>query len=76
MNALALNPSWPVTLLVLEDTDIDFERLQRALRHWRRPHSVIRAEDGVDALNWLFGTGGRKRFSSLTSSWWISTFRV
>jgi CheY-like chemotaxis protein len=61
MNALALNPSWPVTLLVLEDTDIDFERLQRALRHWRRPHSVIRAEDGVDALNWLFGTGGREK---------------
>lgn len=48
----------PLTLLVVEDTDLDFERLKRGLAGWHRPHRIVRARDGLDALNHIHGAGG------------------
>lgn len=50
-----------VKLFVLEDDDADFMLIQRAFRKERLLNEIIRAKDGVEALEILRGTEGRER---------------
>lgn len=47
----------PLTLLVVEDDDGDFKAITRAFRHSRVTRSVVRARDGVEALERLRAEG-------------------
>lgn len=50
-----------VTFLVVDDDEIDVELLQRAFRKLKIANPVVRATDGLDALDVLRGTGGREK---------------
>jgi len=50
-----------VTFLVVDDDDIDVELLQRAFRKLKIANPIVRAKDGLDALDVLRGTGGREK---------------
>ena len=46
-----------------EDDDGDARTLQRALHKAKIAHSIVRAVDGIDALDVLNGTGGRRKIA-------------
>jgi CheY-like chemotaxis protein len=48
-----------VTLVLVEDDDIDAESVQRALRRARISNPLVRARDGIEALELLRGAGDR-----------------
>ncbi|HTP38833.1 MAG TPA: response regulator [Steroidobacteraceae bacterium] len=48
----------PVTILLVEDDDVDAEAVERNLKRLRIQGPVVRARDGVEALEMLRGTGG------------------
>jgi CheY-like chemotaxis protein len=48
-----------VTLLLVEDDDIDAESVQRALRRATITNPLVRARDGIEALELLRGSEGR-----------------
>jgi CheY-like chemotaxis protein len=50
-----------VTILLVEDDDIDAATVQRGLKSARITNPVIRAVDGVEALEHVHGTNGRNR---------------
>jgi CheY-like chemotaxis protein len=50
-----------VKIFVLEDDDADFMLIERAFRKERLVNEIVRAKDGVEALEILRGTTGRKR---------------
>ena len=57
-----MNPSSvkrPVTLLVVEDDEVDLMAIQRGLRQHKVANDVVFAKDGVEALQILRGEGGR-----------------
>ena len=45
------------TLLVIEDSDEDFEALKRMMQCTSIPHRLERCSDGDDALDYLYHTG-------------------
>lgn len=51
--------SRPVTVLLVEDNEVDREAVQRAFAEQRIANPVVEAVDGVEALEILRGTGGR-----------------
>ena len=53
-----------VTFLVVDDDEIDVELLQRAFKKLKIANPVIRARDGIDALDVLRGTGGREKLNT------------
>ncbi len=53
-----------ITLLLVDDDDVDVEAVQRALKHARIANPVVRARDGVEALDILRGTGGQEQITS------------
>jgi CheY-like chemotaxis protein len=48
------NPTQP--LLVIEDSDEDFEALQRMMRKWPLANPIYRCMDGDEALDFLYHT--------------------
>lgn len=52
-----------VTLLIVEDDDIDAMAIDRAFKKLRLANSLIRAKDGVEALEFLRGENGREPIS-------------
>jgi CheY-like chemotaxis protein len=48
-----------VTLVLVEDDDIDAESVQRALRRARIGNPLVRARDGIEALELLRGAADR-----------------
>jgi two-component system, response regulator len=46
-----------VTILLVEDNDDDAELARRAFQHGKVSNKLIRARDGLDALDYLFGRG-------------------
>jgi two-component system, response regulator len=44
-------------ILLVEDNDFDAELAARAFQHVKVPYSLVRARDGLDALDYLFGRG-------------------
>lgn len=50
-----------VTFLVVDDNDLDVEKIERGFARFNIANPVIRAKDGLDALDYLRGEGGRER---------------
>ena len=50
-----------VTILIVEDDDLDFKAFQRALTNVRLVNPVRRALDGIEALEILRGENGQER---------------
>lgn len=50
-----------ITILLIEDDDGDFKMVERAFAKAKIINPVIRAYDGVEALELLRGTSGRER---------------
>jgi two-component system response regulator len=46
-----------ITIFLIEDNDDDAELALRAFRRAKVTHKLIRARDGLDALDYLFGRG-------------------
>jgi two-component system, response regulator len=46
-----------VTIFLVEDNDDDAELARRAFQHGKINNKLIRARDGLDALDYLFGRG-------------------
>lgn len=59
---MALSPQ-TVSILLVEDDDIDAEMVTRGLARARISNPLIRARDGVEALEILHGTGGQPRLA-------------
>lgn len=53
-----------VTILVVEDDDLDFKAFQRALNNLRLVNPVVRAHDGIEALEILRGENGQTQIES------------
>ena len=53
-----MQPS-PVTLLVVEDDEVDLMALKRALKNLKLSNPIIHANDGVEALEILRGQNGK-----------------
>ena len=54
----------PVTLLIVEDDEIDLMGIKRAVKDLEIPNNLIHAIDGVEALEYLRGSNGRKKIKS------------
>jgi CheY-like chemotaxis protein len=52
-----------VTILLVEDDDIDAQTVMRGLASAKIANPVIRARDGVEALELLRGSGDKKRLA-------------
>jgi CheY-like chemotaxis protein len=50
-----------VTILLVEDDDIDADTVQRGLSAAKIVNPVVRARDGVEALEMLTGSNGRQK---------------
>ena len=50
-----------VTFLVVDDDEIDVELLHRAFAKLKIANPVVRASDGIEALEILRGTGGKAK---------------
>jgi CheY-like chemotaxis protein len=50
-----------VTILLVEDDDVDAMAVQRGLLTARINSPMVRARDGVEALEFLLGTAGKKK---------------
>jgi CheY-like chemotaxis protein len=50
-----------VTILLVEDDDVDAETITRGLSHAAISSPVVRARDGIEALNLLLGSNGQTR---------------
>jgi CheY-like chemotaxis protein len=50
-----------VTILLVEDDDIDAATITRGLTRAKIHNPLVRARDGVEALDMLLGTNGHKR---------------
>ncbi len=46
----------PLTLMVVDDNDLDVERVERSVQRLGLDTAIIRAVDGVDALDYLRGS--------------------
>ncbi len=53
--------SKPVTLLIVEDDEIDVMGIQRALNSLKVANPLVVADDGIEALEILRGTNGREK---------------
>ena len=51
----------PFTLVLVEDDDVDAETVERCLAQGRIANPLVRARDGIEALEMLRGTNGRSR---------------
>lgn len=51
----------PVTLLIVEDDEIDVMGIQRALDSLKVANPLVVADDGIEALEILRGTNGREK---------------
>jgi len=55
--------SQQVSILLVEDDDIDAEMVTRGLARARINNPLLRAHDGVEALDLLLGTNGQQRIA-------------
>jgi CheY-like chemotaxis protein len=52
-----------VTLLLVEDEDIDAETIERSMTAGKIANPLVRARDGIEALDLLRGTNGVRKLS-------------
>jgi CheY-like chemotaxis protein len=57
-------PPRTVTLLLVEDDDIDAEMVERCMRRGKIANPLVRARDGIEALDFLRGTNGATRIAA------------
>ena len=53
-----------VTFLVVEDDEVDVKGIMRAFQRMKIANPVVRAEDGLEALDFLRGTNGKTKIFS------------
>lgn len=53
----------PVTLLIVEDDEIDLMAMKRALKQLKITNPVLHAHDGVNALEILRGENGKEKLT-------------
>jgi CheY-like chemotaxis protein len=61
-----MSESTPKPLLVIEDSDEDFEALKRMMSHSSFAIPVHRCSDGDEALDFLFGEGAYRDLTEVT----------
>ena len=54
----------PVTILLVEDDDVDALTVDRCLKQAKITNTMVRAKDGVEALEMLRGTHARTRLAA------------
>ena len=64
MNPPATANGRPLTILLVEDDDGDAKAVQRAFRKGTFPYQILRAVDGIEALEMLKGTNGKEQAPS------------
>lgn len=50
-----------VTILLVEDDEIDAEAIERAFKKHKVANPLVLAKDGIDALEYLRGEGGKSK---------------
>lgn len=53
-----------VTFLVVEDDEVDVKGIMRAFKRMKIANPIVRAEDGLEALDYLRGTNGKQQIPS------------
>lgn len=61
MTTLATANSKPLSILLVEDDDGDAKAIQRAFQKAKIANPILRAVDGIDALDMLKGTNGKEK---------------
>lgn len=51
----------PLKILLIDDDDVDVKALERAFSREKSPSTIVRAVDGIEALEMLKGTNGKKK---------------
>lgn len=64
MGITATLDSKPLNILLVEDDDGDAKALQRAFQKAKIANKILRAVDGMDALDILKGRNGKEKMSS------------
>lgn len=64
MNITATINSNPLNIMMVEDDDGDAKALQRAFQKSKIANKILRAVDGIDALDMLRGTNGKEKIAS------------
>jgi CheY-like chemotaxis protein len=64
MNMIAGQNSKTLNILLVEDDDGDAKALQRAFQKAKIANKIVRAADGMEALDMLKGTNGREKMLS------------
>ena len=52
-----------VTILLVEDDEIDAEAIERAFKKHKVANPLVLAKDGIEALEYLRGEGGKSKIS-------------
>jgi CheY-like chemotaxis protein len=61
MNDPVTSGERPLNIFLIDDDDMDAKAVERAFRRGKIGSSVVRAVDGIDALEMLKGANGRSR---------------
>jgi CheY-like chemotaxis protein len=61
MNTIAALNSKPLNIVLVEDDDGDAKALSRAFQKAKIANKILRAVDGIDALDMLRGTNGKEK---------------
>jgi len=64
MNITATLGSRPLNILLVEDDDGDAKAVSRAFQKAKIANQILRAVDGIDALDMLRGTNGKEKIPS------------
>jgi CheY-like chemotaxis protein len=64
MNMISGQDSKTLNILLVEDDDGDAKALQRAFQKAKIANKIVRAADGLEALDMLKGTNGREKMLS------------
>lgn len=54
----------PISLLLIEDDDVDAEAIDRAFKKQKIANPIVRASDGIEALDILRGQGSSRTLES------------
>jgi CheY-like chemotaxis protein len=64
MNVTTISGSKTLNILLVEDDDGDAKALQRAFQKAKIANKIVRAADGMEALDMLKGTNAKEKMSS------------